>query len=252
MLLLGEDHFMTQHSDQSDRVGWERVFRGGNIPPRYRSFADPNASVVEWADSLSPGAYVLDVGCGVGRHMVYLGGRGFRVAGVDISPSGVRLSREACAERQIPCECQVSEMHTLPWADETFDAALSTSAIHHYHRSGIVQALAEVWRVLKPGGLFLADFPSTDTLDYQQTRSRVAAGLLVEVEPDTFVDERPELHDLDDDFLPHHYCDEGDLRDLLQPFEIVRLWADLREGKMGDQTGIRGKWVTYVRKSLLA
>ena len=72
-----------------DRAGWELIWRGDMIPPRYRSLAVPNTSVVEWADGLPAGGFVLDIGCGVGRHLVYLGGRGFKMAGVDISPSGI-------------------------------------------------------------------------------------------------------------------------------------------------------------------
>jgi len=50
-------------------------------------------------------------------------------------------------------------------------------------------------------------------------RTQVSAGQIAEVEPNTFVDRRPSLEDTDDGFLPHHYCDEADLHDLLGPFE---------------------------------
>jgi hypothetical protein len=53
---------------------------------------------------------------------------------------------------------------------------------------------------------------------------------------------------MDDDFLPHHYCDEDDLRDLLRPFDIIRLWAALRPSQ--DGAGMRGKWVASVRRPL--
>jgi hypothetical protein len=65
-----------------------------------------------------------------------------------------------------------------------------------------------------------------------------------EVEPNTFVDERPDIDDMDDGFLPHHYCDETDLRDLLRSFEIIRLWIALRE------SGARGKWIASARRPL--
>src|SRR5262249_51273542 len=158
------------------------------------------------------------LGCGVGRHVVYLGGRGFRMAGIDISPSGLRLTREACIDRQISFDGHISDLATLPWADATFDAALSTSTIHHLTREGIVRTLAQVRRVLKPGGLFLLDFPSTETLDYRQMREQVAAGQMAEIEPNTFVDQRADLDEMDDGFLPHHFCDEDDVRDLLRPY----------------------------------
>jgi SAM-dependent methyltransferase len=234
-----------------EHAGWERIWQSGDIPPRYRSFASPNDTVVEWVTTVRPGGFILDVGCGVGRHLVYLGGRGFRVAGIDISPSGVLQTQAACAAHQIPVDAHVSDMTTVPWADMTFEAALSTSAIHHQLRAGMVQTLAEIWRVLKPGGLLLVDFPCTDTLVYQQLRRRVAAGELTEVEPDTFVDEGP-VREGDDEFLPHHFCDEADAHDLLRDFEIIRLWADLHDVQSEGGTGKAGKWVAWGRKPLIA
>lgn len=232
-----------------ERAGWEQIWRGGDIPPRFRSFAPPNDAVVEWADTLPPGGYILDVGCGVGRHVVYLGERGFRVAGVDISPSGVRLAEEACAARKIVFDGRVTNMTTLPWPDMTFDAALSTSTIHHQLRADVVKTLLEVRRILKPGGLFLVDFPCTETITYQELRRQVTAGEIIEVEPDTFVDERPVSED-SDAFLPHHFCDEGDAHDLLHAFEILKLWPDLHEGITWSGSGTVGKWVAWVRRPI--
>jgi len=81
-------------------------------------------------------------------------------------------------------------------------------------------------------------------------RTQVSAGLIAEVESNTFVDQQPGLEDTDDGFLPHHYCDEADLHDLLGSFEIIRLWASLRESKDGQ--GTRGKWIASARKPLSA
>ncbi len=236
--------------NSNDRAGWEQIWRSGNIPPRYRSFATANPTVAEWAETITPGGFVLDLGCGVGRHAIYLGERGFRMAGVDISPTGVRLAQAACMERQIVFDGKVSDMTMLPWADMTFDAVLSTSTIHHHRRAGIVQALAEVRRLLKPAGLFLADFPCTDTLIYQQLCKQVAVGEIVEVEPNTFVDERPNTED-DDGFLPHHFCDEADLRDLFQAFKILKLWADVHEITSASGSGLVGKWVVWARRPFM-
>lgn len=240
---------MADASNPDERVGWELIWRSGDIPPRYRSLAVPNQTVVDWAAAIPAGGSVLDVGCGVGRHVLYLCERGFRLSGVDISPTGIKVTADACAERQFSFDGRVSDMTTLPWQAETFDAALSTSTIHHHIRADIVRALAEVWRVLKPGGLLLVDFPCTDARDYQRQRELVAAGEITEVEPNTFVDVRPQSDD-DDGFLPHHYCDEADLRDLLREFEIVKLWADLREAPPEYGPGMVGKWVVYGRKPL--
>jgi len=235
---------MPNTAKPDERVGWELIWRHGNEHPRYGSYAAPDAAVTDWAATIPAGGLVLDLGCGVGRHVVHLGGRGFRMAGIDISPTGIRLTEEACADRRLGFEGHVCNMTMLPWADGTFDGALSISTIHHHKREGIVRTLAEVRRVLKPGGLLLFDCPCTDSVDYRRLREKVAAGQIVEVEPNTFVDQRPDLDEMDDDFLPHHYCDERELRDLLRAFEIIGLRAALRE----TPDGPRGKWVASVRR----
>ena len=239
---------MANAAKSDERAGWEMIWRRGNDHPRYGVCADPNPAVVEWAAGIPAQGFVLDLGCGVGRHVVYLAERGFRMAGVDISPSGMRLTQEVCSLRQFNFEGHVSDMSTLPWEDETFDAVLSISAIHHHQRREIVRTLGEVRRVLKPGGLLLADFPCTDTADYRLMRAEVSAGQIAEIEPNTFVDRRPDLEETDDGFLPHHYSDEADLRDLLRSFEIMGLRASLQESK--DGRGTRGKWIASARKPL--
>jgi len=225
----------------TNRVGWELIWSSDRIPDRYASLAAPNETVVEWADRLPAGASVFDLGCGVGRHVLYLGGRGFRMAGVDISPTGVQRTREVSAERRVAFDGRVCDMTMLPWPDATFDAALSTSTIHHGLRANIQRTIDQVWRILKPDGLFLVDFPCTDRADYALMRAEVDAGNILEVERNTFVDERPDSGDADG-FLPHHYCDEADARDLLRRFVVERLWAELRDGS-------RGKWVAWARKA---
>jgi SAM-dependent methyltransferase len=240
---------MANTFEEDKRKGWERIWRSGDIPPRYRGSAPPNESVVELADSLPSGSFLLDIGCGVGRHLLYLGGRGFRMAGVDISPSGVQIAQKACTEQGIPVDTRVSDMNALPWDDDIFDGAFSIATLHHHLRSRVVESLSEVQRVLKPGGTFLVDFPSTDTLQYQRARRQVDEGVLMEVEPNTFISERDDLPEHDDEFLPHHFCDENDLRDLLRGFDLVKVWADLRDAVAEDSAlGKTGKWVAWARK----
>jgi tellurite methyltransferase len=136
-------------------------------------------------------------------------------------------------------------MMALPWEDNVFDGSLCISTINHHLRANIVKSLDEVLRVLKPGGLFLVDFLSTGMEDYQKLREQVAAGEISEPEPNTFVDERPDLDPLDDSFLPHHYCTEDDLRDLMKSFEILKMWTGKRD------SGKTGKWVVWGRKPVV-
>jgi SAM-dependent methyltransferase len=171
------------------------------------------------------------------------------MAGSDIAPTGVQRAYTACAERGLAFDGRVCDMMTLPWPDESFDAPLCTSTIHHALRANIQQAIAEVWRILKPGGLFLVDFLCTDTLDYQSRRAGVAAGHLLEVEPKTFVDPRPDSEDADG-YLPHHFCNEADVRDLLRRFTLVRLWPALNPAPPELGEGQAGRWIAWAQKPL--
>lgn len=236
---------MSDISDTGQRAGWELIWRGEKIPPKYLSIAAPSPTVVELARMLPSGGSVLDIGCGLGRHCLYLGKQGFQVAGMDISPTGVETTRAVCAEHNITFDGKVADMQALPWPDAVFNGAFSIASLHHHLRPNLVKALDEVRRVLKPGGLFAADFPSTASAQYQSLRKQVAAGELSEPEPNTFVDERPEVDEDDDAFLPHHFCDEDDLRDLMQGFEVLSMQTEIND------TGKPGRWVVFARKPLV-
>ena len=85
---------MANAAKPDERAGWEMIWRRGDDHPRYGVSAGPNPAVVEWAKTVPAQGFVLDLGCGVGRHVVFLAERGFRMAGVDISPSGRQLNFE--------------------------------------------------------------------------------------------------------------------------------------------------------------
>ena len=72
---------------------------------------------------LGPGARVLDVGCGPGRHSLSLARRGFDVLGVDHSPDFVALATEAAGAEALPARFAVLDVRDLAFAAE-FDAAI--------------------------------------------------------------------------------------------------------------------------------
>lgn len=72
---------------------------------------------------LAPGARVLDVGCGPGRHALALARRGIEVVGIDLSPDFVELARAAAAAEGLPARFDLLDVRDLAFVGE-FDAAV--------------------------------------------------------------------------------------------------------------------------------
>src|SRR5260370_10279038 len=111
---------------------------------------------------IQPGEQVLDVGCGTGTLALDVArrvGRAGRVAGVDPGTEQIARARAKAARRHLAVELQVGVIEQLAFPDGSFDVVLSTLMMHHVPAPLKRQGLAEIARVLKPGGrLVMADF----------------------------------------------------------------------------------------------
>lgn len=108
---------------------------------------------------------ILDAGCGGGRNLVYLLREGFDVWATDRDPAAVAavqslaasLGRALAADR-----VRVEPVERLSFADASFDVVVSSAVLHfaadHEHLDAMV---AEMWRVLAPGGFLFARLASS-------------------------------------------------------------------------------------------
>ncbi len=115
---------------------------------------------------LRPGDRVLDVGAGFGRHAFELARCGYRVAAVDVAAdevAGTNATLAAMVEAdEIPVDVVLGgvrgDANHLPFAAASFDAVITSEVLEHVPDD--VGALAEMLRVLRPGGVFAATVPS--------------------------------------------------------------------------------------------
>jgi SAM-dependent methyltransferase len=112
-----------------------------------------------------PRTRILDAGCGSGRNLVYFLREGFEVCGVDASPEAVahvRALARALAPRLPEENFRREPVEKMSFEGESFDAVLSSAVLHFARdRAHWLAMMREMWRVLRPGGIFFARLAST-------------------------------------------------------------------------------------------
>jgi ubiquinone/menaquinone biosynthesis methyltransferase len=100
------------------------------------------------------GTRVLDLACGTGDIAFALGARGAAVTGLDVTHRMVQLARARGRRTGAPAHFVTGDMMALPFPAESFDIVTTGYGIRNVPE--ISPAIAEIWRVLKPGGLLLS------------------------------------------------------------------------------------------------
>lgn len=133
----------------SGRTRWVRAL-ANMVPGRMRHFDPVMADHGGWA-----GRQVLDLGCAGGFMAEALDDRSARVTGIDPAARAVAAARAHAAEtgREIRYDTGVGE--DLPYGDAAFDAVVCVDVLEHV--ADLPRVIAEVARVLRPGGVFLFD-----------------------------------------------------------------------------------------------
>jgi demethylmenaquinone methyltransferase/2-methoxy-6-polyprenyl-1,4-benzoquinol methylase/phosphoethanolamine N-methyltransferase len=108
---------------------------------------------------IEEGQRVLDVGCGTGNltmaALVRVGAEG-DARGIDGAPEMIREAERKAAAAGLDVRYEVGLIEKLPFPENYFDVVLSSLMLHHLPRDLKRQGVAEVARVLKPAGRFLA------------------------------------------------------------------------------------------------
>lgn len=158
---------------------------------------------------------VLDLGCGTGRHLLFLLKRKFEVYGFDGSPNGLEIAKNWLAEENLTSElvCQKIE-HKFPYKDGFFDAVISIQVIHHNLLKDIVFTVNEIERILKREGFIFITFPLLQGF-------YVKKDYMKKVEPRTYIPLKgPEKG------LAHHFFTIAETKRVFRAFDLSEIYID--------------------------
>jgi SAM-dependent methyltransferase len=194
----------------NDETGqWERIFQQDG-----RVFLEPRPQILKFTNALLEhgSRSVLDLGCGTGRHVVHMTQMGLQVTGLDNAPTALKLTGAWLKEEGLAAGLVLSDMRNpLPFADQSFDAVLSTQVIHHARLNTVIEIAKEIDRITRIKGRILISVPAYEAI-------REDSQELIEIEPNTFVPATGTERG-----LPHHIFSPDEFRNIFPRFQVLNL-----------------------------
>jgi cyclopropane fatty-acyl-phospholipid synthase-like methyltransferase len=203
---------------------WGNLWRDENFR---REYLEPEPAVEDAVANwrAEEASRILDLGFGIGRHVILLARSGLEAFGIEGAREGHQFCETWLAQEGLKAELKVGDIKELPWPDDFFDGVISWNVIYHGTVDDIRNTIVQVRRVLKTECLFLLTLNSTLNNN---------CGHGEEIERHTYANmDKP-----DGDHL-HHYSDEEEVYRLFEDWEIETVYKE--EGKYLGKT-YPGSW----------
>jgi tellurite methyltransferase len=127
--------------------------------------------------NIAPGMRVLDAGCGYGRNLVHLLREGCEIFALDADTDGVAHVRQLSASLGTSLAAenfQVGFIERMPFPDGFADVVICNSVLHFARDDRHFRSMvAELWRVLRPGGMLFCRLGSRIGMDFERVRGNV-------------------------------------------------------------------------------
>jgi ubiquinone/menaquinone biosynthesis C-methylase UbiE len=113
---------------------------------RYRS----HRHLLPWIQAMHPGKTVLEIGCGVGLDTYTMAIHGLQVTAVDLTYIALHTAQQRFFRQNVPANFVLTDACNMPFPSNTFDYVYSFGVLHHV--ADTEKSIAEVLRLIKPGG----------------------------------------------------------------------------------------------------
>lgn len=180
----------------------------------------------------------LDLGCGLGRHSVYMAQKGFDVTAADLADYSISYLNERAAKENLNIKTALCDMLRLPFENSSFDCIIAYNVIYHTDTQGVVKALNEINRVLRPGGELFITFISKNTYSFQH------ADQYKRIDENTFLRDEDET----ERDVPHFYVDIADIRKLFDGWTFIEPPKEMGEYKADNPACCSKHWTMLVKK----
>jgi cyclopropane fatty-acyl-phospholipid synthase-like methyltransferase len=189
-----------------------------NILHSYKRFRPkyPSEHVIRFIFTQFPRNYdkrnelkILDMGCGAGRHTIFLAQEGFKTYACDISEEGTRYLNEELENKKLSATVVKSDMENILFPDDFFDGIISYGVFYYNNSKGYRTAVSEMHRVLKKDGKALVFSRTTDDYRY---------GKGTKIEKNTFV---LDVADTNEKNMKIHFLDHDEIYEMFSKFKNI-------------------------------
>ena len=151
-------HFHQHTDEQTPETKGNVIHWAGPYDAMTNHLLQPSQKSIGVLSQIKAGDRVLDVGCGSGRLTLAAqqwAGKNGEAVGIDPSPEMIEVARQNAKRAELKAKFELGLAESLPFPDGSFDVVLNRLMLHHLPEDLKQRGLAEMRRVLKPGGVCL-------------------------------------------------------------------------------------------------
>jgi ubiquinone/menaquinone biosynthesis C-methylase UbiE len=177
---------------------------------------------------------ILDLGCGAGRHAVFLAREGFQTYATDISEEGLKVAEKRLKDEKLQAILKKANMEKQPFPDNFFDGIISFGVFYYNNLEGYQRAILELYRILKKDGVALI-FTRT-TGDYRYGKGD-------KIDKNTFL---LDIEDTNEKEMVMHFLDRAEINEIFSKFS--KIIVEKTETTFSNSEKKNSDWIIIVRK----